>query len=125
MGMPILLLQAMELFLIDNSLRMVIGEPMCFPNISAYNKTPRGVFYLVGTFDLVQVLMNSSSKTESLEFTGREEAISMESDKKIKKDSKKKRDRSKSHSDRSCFYVIDPCGCNVDPCGCYASSCCC
>ena len=51
--------------------------------------------------------MDSSSKTESLEFTGRE-AIYMEDDKKVKKDSKKKRDRSNSKPGRSCFYLVDP-----------------
>ena len=68
--------------------------------------------------------MDSGSKTESLEFTGRE-AIYMEDDKKVKKDSKKKRDRSNSKPGRSCFYLVDPCGCSVDPCGCYSTGCCC
>ena len=84
----------------------------------------RDVFILVDTFDLMQVLMNSGSKNESLQFTGRE-AIFMEDDKKVKKDSKKKGDRPNSKSGSSCFYLVDPCGCSVDLCGCYSTGCCC
>jgi hypothetical protein len=68
----------------------LIGHESYFHSIPSQRAIlKRDVFFQVDTLDLVHVLMDSGSKTESLEFTGRE-AIYMEDDKKVKKTARKK-----------------------------------